>query len=275
MLVFSALEPAIETIKELIESLVAASKEDPHLKQITNGKYHSHSDGWGYVVTGEWVEGGKYIMFYKSGTPIYEDLTGLYKLENTLERSKVLIGLAHSRKASQGFNKTCLDAHPMHTIMDDGAELWVAHNGSLDIASPRYKLLLPYLGEGRPDTLSLTKYLAGAGSLRIIDALKLLISERLVRTALSLGILVAVEGKEPEAIALNYNIFEGKDHEKAEYYRMYKVSGEGFVAIGSSTIMEKYGKPSEALGNGEYVIMKVIEKGASKRISADFRNLGV
>jgi predicted glutamine amidotransferase len=275
LLVFSAVEPAVEIVKELVESLVAASKEDPHLFKVSGGRFSSHDDGWGYAVIGEWIEGGKYVMHYRSGTPIYEDLTGLYKLENTLERSHALIGLAHSRKASRGFNRTYLDAHPMHAIMDDGSEIWVAHNGSLDIVSPRYKLLLPDLGEGRPDTLSLTKYLAGTGALRLMDALRLLIRDGLVKTALSLGMLLAVEGREPEAIAINYNVFEGKDRERADYYRMYRLADEGIIGVASSTVVEKYGGRFETLRNGEYVTMKVIGEGADKRISADFKKLEI
>ncbi len=261
LLTFWASTDGADSLKTLLEAFVKASKDDHHLREITSGRHTSHDDGWGYAVAGEWIEGTPYVIHYKTPKPVFEDLTGLYKLQNAVERSSFMTGVMHARKASSGFAKTIIDAHPFHATLPDGVELWLAHNGSVDTESPPSRLL-PEVGEGRPDSLALTLYLSRISSFRLRDALRIALTQGLTRTALNLGILL-IGPKETATLTLNYNVYEGRDEARANYYRMYRIREEGLIANASSTITENYGMDGEPLRNGELVTLK------TKRINGE------
>ena len=261
---FSATYNSFGKVKAIINSFVSVSKFDPHLHKISGGKYASHNDGWGYVVIGEWSKGGAFILHYRSLKPSFEDLDGLYKLENTVERMSWIVGILHARKASKGLNKGLVDVHPFHSLTPSGIDIWVAHNGSIDIRKMGEKF--PEISGSRSDTLLLTLYLASKAASGIEKALNRLIYDGYVKTALSLGILIASPENPPILYAFNYNIYEGINNSFANYYRLYEIKDKGLRAIVSSTIAENINMKAKAMKQGELTAIKTVNESKGIKI---------
>ncbi len=255
LLAFSAKGENLPQTKNLINAFMKASENDPYLTQITGGNSRSHNDGWGYALVGEWLNGGIHVLHYRSIKPVYEDLDGLYKLVNTLERVKWVTALLHSRKASKGYGKTLNDVHPFHAVNHEGIDFWVAHNGAIDIKKLGSEL--SDFPETRADTLALTIYLSEFSIRSLEEKFRELLINGAVKSALSLGILIMEAGELPKLKVLNFNNYEGKDEVKAKYYSLYGYFEKGLMAIASSTVAENYGMPAKALNNGEIVNLEI------------------
>ena len=255
LLAFTAKGENLPKTKKLINAFMKASENDPYLNQITGGNSRSHNDGWGYALVGEWLNGGIHVLHYRSIKPVYEDLDGLYKLVNTLERVRWVTALLHSRKASREYGKTLNDVHPFHTVNHEGIDFWVAHNGSID--TQKLGSESSNFPKTRADTLVLTLYLSKFSVRRLEEKLKELLRNNVVKSALSLGILIMEAGKPPMLKVLNFNNYEGKDEVKAKYYRLYGYFEKSLMAIASSTVAENYGMPVKPLNNGDIVNLEI------------------
>jgi len=266
LLAFSARRDKLAQVKNLIDAFVKASENDPHLLEVTGGKFRSHDDGWGYALIGEWLNGGINVLHYRTIKPVYEDLDGLYKLVNSLERLKWFIALIHSRKASKGYGRTLNDVHPFHSVNIEGADFWLAHNGSVNVHALNQELSSSTISV-RSDSLALALHLSKHPLKDFNTELKELIINGSVRTALSLGILIAEAGTAPRLKILNFNIYEGRNEIKAKYYRLYSYFREGHKAVLSSTIAEVYEEPSmslKPLKNGDVVEIEPSTQGGKE-----------
>jgi len=271
LLAFSAKNESLSQTKKLINAFMKASENDPYLIRITGGNSRSHDDGWGYALAGEWLNGGIHVLHYRSIKPVYEDLDGLYKLINTLERVRWVTALLHSRKASRGYGKTLNDVHPFHAVNHEGIDLWVAHNGSID--TQKLGSGLSNFPKTRADTLGLTLYLSKFSIRRLEEKLKELLTNKAVKSALSLGILIMEAGEPPKLKILNFNNYEGKDEVKAKYYRLYGYFEKGLMAIASSTVAENYGMPVKALNNGEIVNLEIYSTEGNTELKYTRKNI--
>ena len=271
LLVFSAKEDMLTQVKDLVNAFVKASENDPHLAEVTGGKFRSHNDGWGYALIGEWINGGIQVLHYRSLKPVYEDLDGLYKLVNTLERLKWVSALLHSRKVSQGYGKTLNDVHPFHAVNPEGIDIWLAHNGSININNLNSQL--SDFPSSRADSLALTIHLSKFLMKNFNTRLKELLINEVVKTALSLGILIMEAYKLPKLKALNFNIYEGRDEVRARYYRLYSYFKEGLEAVASSTVTEIFGRSKKPLRNGEVVEIEPLTLQGEVTIRHEVKNL--
>ncbi len=260
MVFASTMEGQNELLK-LINSFVKAGENDPYLEAITGGKEKSHNHGWGYAISGSWRKSEEVWLFsYKSRKPVYEDSHGLINLSKAIESSEWVVGVIHSRKATRGLSTSYLDVHPFHAVTAEGAELWLAHNGSLDRSNPRYERISRLPSE-RSDSLALTLYLGQVGLTRIPDTLGFVIKERIVKTALNLGMLVAEPGTRPYAQGLHYHLFRGSGRALEDYYKLYEVKSAGLYALISSTIAMYYGGKHHEAPFKEFIRIRVNEHG--------------
>ncbi|AEA12446.1 glutamine amidotransferase class-II [Thermoproteus uzoniensis 768-20] len=218
--------------EDLHRALRLAAERDPYAP----GGFQ-HGDGWGYAV---YTMGGS-LAYYRSARAIWKD---------PHVPPLGLAGLAHARAASKGEPLGLLYAHPFQAETPDGRVIYVAHNGSVDKTALAAALGLdPKLFS---DSWLLALFLAARWAdpeAALAEALKY------VKTALNLAVL---ELPGPKAYAYSYyRLPEGPDRDVYErYYRLYRVRGNGWEAVVSSTLVRHIGGAPEPLELGRLYVLE-------------------
>ena len=224
MLIFYQKEK-FQIFQEYIEALVQIAKKDPLLSSIP-----SHPHGWGYV-----IYSSSALLTYKTTTPIYEDGTGVRRLLNILEKMNEGGGIIHVRKATEASTKNLNDVHPIHVITSGGIDLWVAHNGSLNLEASECGVASEFASV-RSDTALFAKCLAMNKNRNLDSIIGSYANPDRVKTALDLGILLMRKGM-PKLYAFQYiNPEAGSIPRKKIYYTLHTVSMKSGKMVFSSSI---------------------------------------
>ncbi len=197
---------------DLHRALKLAAERDPYAPGDLK-----HGDGWGYAV---YLMNGS-VAYYRSSSAIWKD-PHIPPLG--------IAGLSHVRAASPGEPVGVIYSHPFQVHTEDGRILYVAHNGSVD---KREMGRLLGLDPSRfSDSWILAAFLASSWD---DPESALTEAEQFVKTALNLAIM---ELPGPRLYAYNYFKSPEEKREAYEaYYRLYRVAGEGWEAVTSSSLV--------------------------------------
>lgn len=196
---------------DLYRALRLAAERDPYAP-----RGFRHGDGWGYAV---YLMNGS-VAYYRSGSAIWRD---------PHVPPLGVAGLSHARAASPGEPVGVLYSHPFQAYTLDGRILYVAHNGSVD----KHKIgrLLGVDPSRFSDSWVLAMFLASRW-----DDPEGALAEAVqyVKTALNLAVM---ELPGPRLYAYNYFKLSEEMRGREEYYKLYRVAGEGWEAVVSSSLV--------------------------------------
>ena len=262
LLAAHAVGRGLEILVGLTSALVEAAAGDPLLARLTGGDGR-HCHGWGFAVAsrrgGSWLVAHGRFDAHAPGVSGEEScmanlesarrLPGL--VEGLLEGSEEAFLVAHVRRAGRREPRGTLHAHPYRELAHTPrgpVEVYLAHNGGVE-----KEPLAAELGVDAEE-YSDSGLLAAAITSRIargIDVAEALEwGLRLAKSGYVVALLTAPSRGDPElhvAAAASCSILE--DEDRLEYYKPYKLVGEGLSAIASSTLARlavERGLPVEA-----------------------------
>jgi len=257
---------------KVIDSFYFASTNDTILWELTGKKSHNH--GWGYVIY-RFSNNKAFLSYYKTSTPIGDDVEGINLLKNFGElTSKAQMLIMHSRLTGEREVKNLENTHPYMEHVPGKFTLWLAHNGRVSKVNLAREVGLENYLRQYSDTYFLTKYLARkipmlANKRDILYVLKEIIDKGYVVSALNVVALIIFSDEKVYGFALNYIAPEVSQRE--EYYRLYMISlGDNEKIVASSTFT-KYFRNGEfkGLNNGDVVFFKL----ANGELSFSLNNL--
>ncbi|MEM0037723.1 MAG: class II glutamine amidotransferase [Zestosphaera sp.] len=236
-------------LKELMGEFVESSRKDPHLAEVTRGRREAHDDGWGLAVAG--FKNELLSIFHeKTAHPIFspQSIELLEVFSSKLSRyDKVLLELHSRATGTEPLGTT--NAHPFEVDYGLG-KIWFIHNGGVDkVRISKEVGINPYL---HVDSYVVAKYLAR----RLSDCAKVcadldqcvasayskLYYEHL-RTgdALITGLLTLCEDSDVRIYFSSLvRGYEALSEEVRRYYLVYRVWGQGFNVLSSSTLVDYY-----------------------------------
>ncbi len=238
-------------LSSLVESFIESSRKDPYLAEITRGRRESHDDGWGLAVAG--FKGGVLTVFHeKTASPIFGGVSRelLRVFTGKLGRYEELYLLIHSRATVTEPLGTS-NAHPYEVEFRLG-RAWFVHNGSIDkLRASREVGMDPHLHvDSHVAAALIARYLSGCvTACEDLDQCVSTAYERLYNEyaregdALITGLLTYCGGSDVRLYATSLvKGFEGLDSAGRNYYSVYRIWGDGFNLVSSSTLVDYYVK---------------------------------
>jgi len=241
---------------DLVKAFVSLSEHDVTLEKLSNGRFKSHSDGWGLAAIG--LAGDKpVLMYHRYILPIYHDLSRyiLNQYVERISRYDEAYLIIHSRLSSRGEPYGEKFNHPFEVIGSKHM-LWFIHNGGVDkyglsklvgvnpILYTDSNIAAIYLSKNIDKCLDETTDVNACVEKAYIGLTKY-ISEK---SALNTGLLVLHNDK-PYLYASFY-MWRNMDELRTSYYQLMSIEKNGLLSIISS------GLRSELVGE-----MKLIEEG--------------
>lgn len=236
-------------LSELVEGFAESSRKDPHLARVTEGRRESHDDGWGLAIAG--FKNGTLTIFHeKTALPIFSEVSRelLRIFTSKLSRYEELYLLLHSRATVTeplGTN----NAHPYEVDFKLG-KMWFVHNGSIDkLRASQDAGMDPHLHvDSRIAAELLAKHLSAcATTCEDLDQCVATAYEKLYNEytregeALITGLLSYCRGDDVRLYATSLvRGYENLDDARRAYYSVYRVWGNGFNIISSSTLVDYY-----------------------------------
>jgi predicted glutamine amidotransferase len=246
---FMSGEFAKKELSNVVEDFIESSRKDPYLAEVTRGHRESHDDGWGLAVAG--VRKGLMTIFYeKSAIPIFSDVSRelLRVFVSKLSRYDELYLLLHSRATGTEPLGTS-NAHPYEVDFKLG-KIWFIHNGSIDkLRASREAGMDPHLHvDSRIAAELLAKYLSScAASCEDLDRCVATAYEKLYNEytregdALITGLLTYCGENDVRLYATSLvRGYETMDEARKTYYTVYRVWGDGYNVVSSSTLVDRY-----------------------------------
>jgi len=237
----------------LVEGFIESSRRDPYLAEVTGGRRNSHDDGWGLAVAG--FKNEILTIFHeKMAHPIFSDVSRelLRVFSSKLSRYEELYLLLHSRATGTEPLGTS-NAHPYEVDYKLG-KVWFIHNGSIDkLRASREAGIDPHLHvDSRVVAELIAKYLSACvTTCEDLDECVSAAYEKLYREytregeALITGLLSYCGGSDVRLYATSLvRGYENLDNARKAYYAVYRVWGDGFNVVSSSTLVDYYLKLS-------------------------------
>ena len=221
-----------DDLMRLLSALRQAARYD-QLLPGTVGK--QHRDGWGFVL---YSENGLELAYHRSPLPIFQEGEGDGSAVPHFEGK--IFALFHARRASSGGPRGRLEfSHPFRGESEDGALLYLAHNGALKRDSLPSDLTTPSCARPMVDSEIGLRYIIQR--LRedpdLEKATRILEDFARPRSALNLLILRVPGTRAPELFVKNFYRQDPLDKtDRTEYYRMCHQRMPGGTAVFSSTL---------------------------------------
>ncbi|MEO3993870.1 MAG: class II glutamine amidotransferase [Desulfurococcaceae archaeon TW002] len=233
----------------LVDGFIESSRNDPYLAGITGTHRESHDDGWGLAVAG--FRNGVLTIFHeKTVLPIFSDLSRelLRVFTDKLSRYDEFYLLLHSRGTVAEPLGTS-NAHP-YVIDFKLGRVWFIHNGSIDkLRASREVGMDPHLHvDSHVAAALIIKYLSGCvATCEDLDQCVPTAYEKLYNeyarkgNALITGLLTYCGGSDVRLYTTSLvKGYEELDDARKAYYSVYRVWGNGFNMISSSTLVDYY-----------------------------------
>lgn len=245
LIMFGANPVDLDLRASLVRSLARASERDPYLEILTEGRDHSHSDGWGRILVSVSRSGDSIIsreILERSLDPFYRDARAR-RIEEDLDSSSTgFVEMIHVREASRGMPVNIFSTHPAEAVSREGYRLYLIHNGTVD-----KQRILEILGVEKESSYARlygdTHMLAQLMALRIRDG----ISEDLFReaveytlSALNIGVIL-IRKKDLEIGVGSFYKSGERISDRRNYYKIYRARvGKDLYTYVSSTVVDFY-----------------------------------
>ncbi len=240
-------------LSSLVEGFIGSSRKDPYLAGITGGRRESHDDGWGLAVAG-FRNGALTIFQERAALPVFSDVSRelLRVFTGKLGMYEELYLLLHSR-ATVAEPLGTSNAHPYEVDFKLG-RVWFIHNGSIDkLRASQEAGMDPHLHvDSHVAATLIAKYLSGCvAACEDLDQCVPVAYEKLYNEyaregdALITGLLTYCGGSDVRLYATSLvRGYEGLDNARKAYYSIYRVWGDGFNLVSSSTLVDHYARLS-------------------------------
>ena len=206
---------------DIKKAFMEITRRDPIISN-GDGTYTSHDDGWGYV-----HHDGSTIVYGRSENPVFDSEIPPFKSGNLV---------VHARKAAPNEPVGASSSHP-HMEYDERYEVYLSHNGWFDKFALAKELGIDN-AEKYVDSQLFLKFLMGfSGNLeeRLRSSTRVMKEKRLLNSTANLMVLGLNRKTQKTEIYCYTDVAEGKEY--TEYVTLYKVSGNGWKGIFSSSLI--------------------------------------
>ena len=254
-------------IQKVIDAFVKASRLDPRLEYVSDGRRRSHDDGWGVAVAfrkGERVG----VLYERMGIPVFSRASRyvLKQLVKYLTAADEAIAVIHSRAASLGEPLGTEAAHPYRyevEVRRERVTVFFAHNGAADkdrlceeLALPKHSYTDSYaLG------LHIARSLERAGILEPREVAKLVleaVSRYCVKDGKRRGgVTTTLVVRDSTAFAIATSWFDESNPKSVTYYQPYIATYGKLHFFASPTVIDALGGDvgAKALASGRAVLI--------------------
>ncbi len=226
--------------ESIYKSLREVAERDPVLVR-EKSNWLSHSDGWGIVT----ISNDK-IEHVRSSKPVFES--------DSPELINSGIMLMHARKASPGEPAGALMSHP-YVYSDNDYTVFLAHNGSLNKNVLAQKLGIKSVDHDTDSSVFLKYMMSNDGNIgeRFQKAIRECKENDVFKELTNIFVIsVSKDDFKTRCFYYSHNVTN------REYGKLYKVHGNGWTGIFSSSIIEANSFPAETEKN-EIEYEKILE----------------